>query len=103
MIESTATSRFSGRIFAKRQDSRKALERRNAWAPRFVTAVPSRSKLWPHAPVATSGGYDSSSGPVQCPVATMFAYIEGKIQKEALYLQVTSMDGTKGKSGGVAA
>ena len=30
----------------------------------------------------------------------MFAYIEGKIQKEALYLQVTSMDGTKGKSGG---
>jgi hypothetical protein len=82
------------------EDSRKALERRNAWAPRFVTAVPSRSKLWPHAPVATGGGYDSSSGPVQCPVATMFAYIEGKIQKEALYLQVTSMDGTKGKSGG---
>ena len=45
------------------EDSRKALERRNAWAPRFVTAVPSRSKpLWPHAPVATSGGYDTSSG-----------------------------------------
>ena len=31
------------------EDSRKALERRKAWAPRFVTAVPSRSKLWPRS------------------------------------------------------
>ena len=42
------------------EDSRKALERRNAWAPRFVTAVPSPSKLWPHAPDAKVGP-DSAS------------------------------------------
>ena len=38
------------------------------------------------------------AGKSASPDSTMFAYIEGKIQKEALYLQVTSMDGTKGKS-----
>ena len=43
------------------EDSRKALERRDAWAPRFVTAVPSRSKLWPHAPVIRTACTDCTS------------------------------------------
>ena len=43
------------------EDSRKALERRNAWAPRFVTAVPSRSKLGNGVGQALAGSGEGAS------------------------------------------